>query len=762
MIDEAEDVAVVGEDTSSVQDKTHVETGNAELNELMNGNMFVEKAISSNWKRTEFKDNLISKLGANIKRGSYFESQYTSSKDNSVQLNWRDREGNIEVGNVDLIAKGINMDVYPKAIHEFYNYSVETIYHIYEVAAGFIYDTYKRFLNLKSHIDEKKWKEYMEGKTNEWISSFGTDFILPYTDIKGTYSPDDDKPYVSEFDGHLPEFSQFLGRFRGFSRGESPYAKLNPDEYVNVVAALRKEITSTSSGYYEEGPLINLDIQNNPFDLVNMKSLDKYLGEDVSIQIVPYLINVLFDNNDTIKNAVPIVGYNVYIDFESVCNSILSAVKWNSGVNKSENRQEFVNNILNDPFMMKKKIHEKAANAISLFLFTNVHKVFNTFNKFLTLSEDYYDTLLKSDPEVANIISKVKYCLSDSTKLDFDKLVKDAIKSCIKEYNATIIKPENMLYIINDITNDTDNKAQLSKLLYVIYARAFSMINEDTLSINTWDDVISTSEYDKNESITHINGLDDYFIKDFFSNLFTTVEARTISLDNSKYSWLVSKEKSGLNGELIAKKYNRSIHHFYILLGMIINIYGNLALSLRDIDTSDDSKLSEIANRLKYKVNDLFKRILKDSISYLTSSYLNPVSTIISIGNYNNIIGDRYSSFMCNYIGSMISLCEKYFAFKTDKNRGMNEGIIDGIRFILRNSKDKMEFNTGRWNTQIITSYNTPEITDLFRPIIVRDGNRDSEPEYKSREPTMGTIKQLNTTIYENFVKSGLISLENS
>jgi hypothetical protein len=52
-----------------------------------------------------------------------------------------------------------------------------------------------------------------------------------------------------------------------------------------------------------------------------------------------------------------------------------------------------------------------------------------------------------------------------------------------------------------------------------------------------------------------------------------------------------------------------------------------------------------------------------------------------------------------------------------------------------------------------VTSYNTPELIANF-------DNNDKNSE--GRIPTMNTIGEFNRTIMKNFVKSGLISLENS
>ena len=754
-----DDVCPVETDSEAAVDKTHVETGNSELNTLMNGNMFAEKSISDRWMKHEFKDNLVKNLQCRLETGSYIPKAYVGNNSDSVQVNWNDRHGDVQVGNTSLLAKGINMDVYPKAIHEFYNYSVEAVYHIFEVAAGFVFDTYKKYIDLRASGDENSWKKYLNSSPyrGSYIDSFNKNHILPFTDIKGTY--DDNDCVEDELASKYPEFAQFIERIRAYNDGESPYAKLNPDEYVNIVSALRNEITSIGNGDWADSPIINLDLQNNNYDISMMKTCNRLITDDVSIQVVPYILNILFDNNDSVKNGVPIVGYNVYIGFESVCDAIISAIRWNKAVNDADTKPEFITNVLNSNFISKNKIHEKIANAISLFLFTNVHKVHDTFNNFLTLSEDYYEKLLRNDPEISNLVSKVKYCLSDSSKLDVDKLIKDSIIESIKEYGSITMRPENMLYNLNDIAQNINNKEQLNRLLYLIYARAFSMINEDSFAVNAWDDVISTTEYDRNESIMKINGLDDYFVKDFFSNLFTNISVR--KLENKDFSYIDGSEKSGLNGELMSKKYVRASHHFYIMLGMTINIYGNLMLSLRDIDINSytDTKLFKVMTKVKFDVEDAFGRILKDSLKYLVSSYLNPVAVIHStsiysgkIGAYGSFARDSYAIIQLN---STLSMFNKYIKSNSPDNK---YNVRDNIDRLFEGYYKAGKFKLIPKNEPVLCSYNTPELLMKFRNVIY-DKNSG---EITTREPTTENIETLIKTIYNNFVKSGLVSLESS
>lgn len=752
MIDEVD--GPVETESRAAIDKIHVETGNGELNTLMNENMFATKAISNKWTKHEFKDNLVKNLNCKLETGSYFKKPYIPN-DGSVQVDWRDRSGDIRVGNTSLIAKGINMDVYPKAIHEFYNYSVEAIYHIIEVAAGFVFDTYKKYIDLRSSGDEDTWKKYINSSPykGSYLGYFDNDSIIPYTDIKG--SSDIDDCAEDELASKYPEFGFFIERLRAYNRGESPYAKLNPDEYVNVIAALRNELVSTGRGDDIDSPIINLDIQNNNYDVSMMKTGNRFITDDVSVQIVPYILNILYDKNESVKNGVPIVGYNVYIGFESVCDAIISAIRWDRAINSTDTKTEFITNVLNSNFITKIKLHEKIANAISLFLFTNVHKVHDTFNSFLTMSEDYYEKLIKRDPEITNLISKVRYCLADTTKLDVDKLIKETVTECIKKYKTLTMRPENMIYELNDIAQDENNKEQLSRLLYLVYSRAFSMLNEDSFVVSIWNSVISTTPYDKNESIMKINGIDDYFLKDFFSNLFTSVNVQ--GLENKDFSYIEGNEKTGVNGELISKKYTRITHHFYIMLGMTLNIYGNLMLSLRNIDMDNytDSKMFKALAKVKNTIEDSFAVILKNSIKFLVSSYLNPVAVV----DNNSLYGSKFNIYTTNnsysvvQLNAALTLFSKYIKPNNVINYELSEKIDRLFEGFYKTEKVKLIPRQPLFN-----SYNTPELLLKFRNVIY-DKN---DGTITLREPSTENIEVFIKNIHNNFVKSGLVSLESS
>ena len=357
-------------DESPVPDNTKkefIETGNTELNNLMNNDMFFEKSLSSGFKASEFKENLIKNLSNSLARSSYIEPVDYKRQDVNIK-DFDDRSVDLHIGNIDAAGKGINLDVYPKAIHEFYNYSTNVIYRMIEVAAGFVFDTYKNFLEVKNHIDSATWKKFIENPDNDDIHPFGSDYVLPFNDIKGTYSPSDDNESESK-EYNLPEFYKFLEYMKSANKGMSGFAILNPDEYVNIISILRKELMTWGNGDSENQPIIKLDIQNNQCDLTMMNSTNKYVSEDISLQIVPYLLNIIFDPSDSAKNGIPVVAYNVYISFDSICDSIIGSIKWNKAINDIENRTEFVNAVLNADFISKYRFHEKVSNAISLFLF---------------------------------------------------------------------------------------------------------------------------------------------------------------------------------------------------------------------------------------------------------------------------------------------------------------------------------------------------------------------------------------------------------
>ena len=224
--------------------------------------------------------------------------------------------------------------------------------------------------------------------------------------------------------------------------------------------------------------------------------------------------------------------------------------------------------------------------------------------------------------------------------------------------------------------------------------------------------------------------------------------------------YIDGNEKSGLNGELMSKKYVRASHHFYIMLGMTINIYGNLMLSLRDIDINSytDTKLFKVMAKVKFDVEDAFGRILKDSLKYLVSSYLNPVAIIHTtsiyggkIGAYGSFARDSYAIIQLN---STLSMFSKYIK----SNSPDRYNVRDNIDRLFEGYYKAGKFKLIPKNEPVLCSYNTPELLTKFRNVIY-DKNSG---EITTREPTTENIETLIKTIYNNFVKSGLVSLESS
>ena len=145
-------------------------------------------------------------------------------------------------------------------------------------------------------------------------------------------------------------------------------------------------------------------------------------------------------------------------------------------------------------------------------------------------------------------------------------------------------------------------------------------------------------------------------------------------------------------------------------------------------------------------------------MKYLVSSYLNPVAIIHTtsiyggkIGAYGSFARDSYAIIQLN---STLSMFSKYIK----SNSPDRYNVRDNIDRLFEGYYKAGKFKLIPKNEPVLCSYNTPELLTKFRNVIY-DKNSG---EITTREPTTENIETLIKTIYNNFVKSGLVSLESS
>lgn len=522
---------------------------------------------------------------------------------------------------------GYKLNVYPKAIHEFYDEMYLQTQGILELGCSLVYDMYKNWARLKAAAPKEYESLVNKGK--------GT------TRYNSNVSVDDELCEDSEYRHSFFEFTSFLENITNVSGSADLNLILNTKNYILKVTEYRNTIRPNGSKTnWNDDKLVELDIENSPTSIPTPCG-DSYMWHDgIKYRVQPVLVklvnNILGNGSDSVT---PLVKYNILVDIDSVCRYIICKTRFSpEAIFDSE--KSFINYFINT---FGAQTSDQLSKNVALTTLLNFNIVKNDWYKFITTFNDAYNKLTKR-PDIDNVILKLRET-NNGISFDYNTLFSDP-----EHFNETCDKLRDALndpsIFINYLKEIADmrgmypeNEDYISAMLFALFNRSFTNFYEFTYVLLEKNNVlcVTKSEFGEIDLVGQlseiINSIDDYDCKSFFTDCILRFKDNFVNYDNKKpYTKAIAK--------LSYMKRNA-----WIKLTNEFNIYSRFMIKVSMMDqTLAVKKLSEtISDSLEIVVRDILNNSSTDLNVFVHKSY-SYYHHVFDIINRGSMRGNTWSS----------------------------------------------------------------------------------------------------------------------
>lgn len=617
----------------------------------------------------------------------------------------------------------VNPETHAKRIYQSYNNIIDAVNKCISAAAGIIWDSYQKFIKLKSNNPEKYEEaidEMIDINSNSYFSAFN----------KFTSN----KKFKAELE---QEFNEQMGccdavdtesknSFRGFftnilgdnNNNDIP-ALLDKTHYLDEIARLRNELNMIRSNF-------QFDVENCIEYTIHRSDcyFNTYELNSIAFKIKPFINKISSNVATSIYDSIPVVSYGIYFDIHKLVIWLLNNCKMPDElpdmIDSAENvRDEFIKSVLGE----FPNFSESISRRIVTELFDMDHNIRGNWRKFLTKFIGSYSKSM-STPEVINLINKVNYFAELSESHNDPSMRKESVDVNTLELFKNIFTFINGDYAshkhayIDDLFNSmsyysNSNKEEnfIEMLASILFRKTFTVFFEDAVLINYrnpqryYKEVEHfgkefyvdsyTREFYRSYDITDLLGkastITDYNVRDFIQTILSESKSYKLNIfDPGKLS----------NGEYAFFMYSKHSRKIWMCLTNYLIFSAKLTGMMEQTKPRDDKDLQlfeNIKNRVSHLSETLYGILLSKSLlteaRFLPTRYTNP----FGCSDLKRLVG-------CDHIKTMIRFCNDYS--KPVVSRDSHK--IDGLIYNINKNSDHYG-DTPRADDGFIVSYNVNE-----------------------------------------------------
>lgn len=515
---------------------------------------------------------------------------------------------------------GYKLNVYPRAIHEFYDEMYLQTQGILELGCSLVYDMYKNWARLKAAAPNEYESLVNKGKgTTRYNSNVSIN--------------DDNTLEGSECNHSFFEFASFLENITNVSGSADLNLILNTKSYILKVTEYRNTIRENGSKTnWNDDKLIELDIENSPTSIPTPCG-DSYMWHNgIKYRVQPVLVklvnNILGNGSDSVT---PLVKYNILVDIDSVCRYIICKTRFSpEAIFDSE--KSFINYFVNS---FGAQTSDQLSKNVALTTLLNFNIVKNDWYKFITTFNDSYVKLTKK-PDIDNMILKLRET-NNGIPFDYNTLFSDPDhfnETCDKLRDA-LNDPSTFINYLKEIADMNgmypENEDYINAMLFALFNRSFTNFYEFTYVLLEKNNILcaTKSEFGEINLVSQlseiINGIDDYDCKSFFTDCVLRFKDNFVIYDNKKqYTNAIAK--------LSHMKRNA-----WIRLTNEFNAYSRFMIKVSMMDQTPNTK--KLSETISDSLGTVIRKILNYSSTDLNIFAHTHIYSSLSkeIENYRNI-----------------------------------------------------------------------------------------------------------------------------
>ena len=550
----------------------------------------------------------------------------------------------------------VNPEISAKKLYLSYNDFTDAVNRCIEAGAGIIWDSYQKFVKLKS-ANPEKYKEAIEEmekiNDNSLFSSFRTS-LNNLTDNKKVK-----EELIDEYNRNegLCETAGSANKecFRNFilnilydNHNSDIPAILNKNEYFDEIAKLRFGLQSIKSNF-------KFDVENCIEYTAHRSDCFYYTAnlDSIAFKIKPFIKMISLTVESSIYDSIPVVNYKVCLDMHKIITWLMTNCKLPDELpeflDSGETvRDEYIRSVLGEYV----NFGEKIARRIVMEIYDMSYNISGNWRCFLQKFIGSYNKLLTSNPDTMNLITKVNYFANFSSLHTDPRMVKETdsvnhetfeniFKYINKDYYTYNDQFINQMFDAISAYSDSNKEEFILHQASILFRKTFTVFFENAILLNFYKECDNNGHYSKSiimgsytrefyrqydfgDLLRKASSISDYNIRDFISTIISEFK----SCKNSIYD--PGKLE---NGEYMFFMYSKLSRKLWMELSNLLILTSKLIGMMEQTKPIRDSDI-KLHDKVSKTVTDFSEFVYGTLVNMITEARYIPGQFKIGYGSW--------------------------------------------------------------------------------------------------------------------------------
>jgi len=616
----------------------------------------------------------------------------------------------------------VNPEISAKKLYLSYNDFTDAVNRCIETGAGIIWDSYQKFVKLKS-ANPEKYKEAIEEMVkindNSLYSPFTTslnnltdnkkvkeELVKEYTKSNGMETIKD--PADKEC------FRRFITNILLDNHNSDIPAILNKNEYFDEIAKLRFGLQNIKSNFrFDVENCIEYTAHRSDcfFCTANLSS--------IAFKIKPFIERISLTTGSSIYDSIPVVNYRVCIDMHKLITWMMNNCKLPDElpefIDSGETvRDEYIRSVLGEYV----NLGEKIARRIVMEIYDMSYNISGNWRCFLQKFIGSYNKLLVTNPDTMNLVTKVNYFANFSESHIDPRMAKETdsmnyetfeniFKYINKDYDSSDDQFINQMFTAISDYSDSNKEEFILHQASILFRKTFTVFFENAILINFYRRYDNNGHYSKSiemgsytrefyrpydfgDLLRKASSISDYNIRDFIQTIISEFK----SCKNSIYD-----PGKLANGEYMFFMYSKLSRKLWMELSNLLILTSKLIGMMEQTKPVRDSDI-KLHDKVSKTVNDFAEFVYGTLVNMISEARYVPGQFSVGYGSWKFDLPplSKILKYCSNYAKPVVSRDSHKIdqlvrdVLKQPENKSPNHIVDDGF-IISYNVSDREHYD---------------------------------------------------------------------
>ena len=550
----------------------------------------------------------------------------------------------------------VNPEIFAKKLYLSYNDFTDAVNRCIEAGAGIIWDSYQKFVKLKS-ANPEKYKEAIEEMEKINDNSLFSPFITSLNNLTDNKKIKEElvneynrNEGICEVDGpaNKENFRNFILNILYDNHNSDIPAILNKNEYFDEIAKLRFGLQSIKSNFrFDVENCIEYTAHRSDcfYSTMNLDS--------IAFKIKPFIEMISLTVGSSIYDSIPVVNYKVCLDMHKIITWLMKNCKLPDELpeflDSGETvRDEYIRSVLGEYV----NFGEKIARRIVMEIYDMSYNISGNWRCFLQKFIGSYNKLLTSNPDTMNLITKVNYFANFSSLHTDPRMVKETdsmnhetfeniFNYINKDYNTYNDQFINQMFDAISAYSDSNKEEFILHQASILFRKTFTVFFENAILLNFYRECDNNGHYSKSiiigsytrefyrqydfgDLLRKASSISDYNIRDFISTIISEFK----SCKNSIYD--PGKLE---NGEYMFFMYSKLSRKLWMELSNLLILTSKLIGMMEQTKPIRDSDI-KLHDKVSKTVTDFSEFVYGTLVNMITEARYIPGQFKIGYGSW--------------------------------------------------------------------------------------------------------------------------------